>query len=564
MRRKIQRGGNGSLALVAPLAAVLAALFVNNPVVKGFMPVLSVVVGGYSQQGGNKRLNQMGGGRRLLEVLSNFGVTIEDDPNIPPAKKTELRNCIKTLQDNGGIPDTVIAEMNQPGPEDENVKGIQIGGFFNDLTVIGKNFGSAVKDKTTNFGSAVKDKATNFGSTVQQKATEVGSAVEAKFIQEIKPQIDNVKTLIIAKVSHMKDQNKQQCMKIILSHGFESIKAQFDNVSLQDIKNAMAAKAATATANAADMATAAKTKASQLLVKSVGFLSNLSGNSPSSTPLPGNGGGIQVHPIKIRTGGTFIPDMTKGFAEFTNFEERLKEELKSRGWPGDETALDKAIENYIKSVNPTIWHPLGCTIFIFAVLSGMIISIEFTNDKTAEKVNITTAADFMKRYYDNASKHPYSKFKQELFDIVTSSNTKIATGLSLKITTDFSKTPDYASVQAKAAADANDALKAALKAANKQTFEVYSKAQEELSASKFKVDEAQKALTDAWMSLPATKTRLQQNLDDVNKKHQFAIKNYGDKYQLAFKAAKAAQDGGWREDEITWPKYSTIDSTTPF
>jgi hypothetical protein len=163
-----------------------------------------------------------------------------------------------------------------------------------------------------------------------------------------------------------------------------------------------------------------------------------------------------VHTITITaksTGGMF--DMSGRYSidesQLTNFENKiLRGALKRNGWPENDAELNNAIKQYINSDQfkkynngpPTKDKPFidddDKKIFLFAVLSGMIQSIKFTNNafnKDGTPVAITTADGYMTRY--NATdrySRPYFKFKEELHDIAKKRGKVIVT-----ITTDFTK-----------------------------------------------------------------------------------------------------------------------------
>lgn len=82
------------------------------------------------------------------------------------------------------------------------------------------------------------------------------------------------------------------------------------------------------------------------------------------------------------------------------------------------------------------------TIFLFAVLSGMIQSIQFVDNAfTNPKVmNITSADNFMTEYNNRIGtdkySQPYYRFKDQVFYVAKKKKEVIVT-----ITTDFSKVP---------------------------------------------------------------------------------------------------------------------------
>jgi len=141
---------------------------------------------------------------------------------------------------------------------------------------------------------------------------------------------------------------------------------------------------------------------------------------------------------------------------FTAFEKALRTELTRKGWPSDDAALNVAIKNYIddyqggrfkpgtKTGDYFIQSDYEKTIIILAVLSGMITSIQFTNNMNnpKEDVNITNAEGYIKRYNVNSEKNkkngasPYNNFKSELQNIAFNKGEVIVT-----ITTDFTKVP---------------------------------------------------------------------------------------------------------------------------
>jgi hypothetical protein len=206
-------------------------------------------------------------------------------------------------------------------------------------------------------------------------------------------------------------------------------------------------------------------------LESLGFKST---SSPAA-PVSGNGGvGGQTQVRKIKITRNVMNNRGQSFAQFTAFENELREHLKSKGWSQDDTQLDKQMEAYINHViRPEELNFGEYTIFIFAVLSGMIDSIEFINDaeKPAKKVKIANKDDFMKRYDEKrpGARRPYYKFKYELETIIASSNTYLAFGLVVTFTTDFSKTPLLPSIQTALKAvyvEANTAYDAAVKSNN--------------------------------------------------------------------------------------------------
>ncbi len=206
-------------------------------------------------------------------------------------------------------------------------------------------------------------------------------------------------------------------------------------------------------------------------LEDLGFKST---SSPAA-PVSGNGsvgGQTQVRKIKITRNAMY--DRGQSFAEFTAFENELRTHLKLKGWSQDDTQLDKQIEAYINHViRPEELNFGEYTIFIFAVLSGMIDSIEFINDaeKPAIKVKIANKDQFMERYDREkrpGARQPYYKFKYELETIIASSPKYLLFGSALDVTftTDFSKTPLLPSIQTALKAvyvEANTAYDAAVK-----------------------------------------------------------------------------------------------------
>ena len=129
----------------------------------------------------------------------------------------------------------------------------------------------------------------------------------------------------------------------------------------------------------------------------------------------------------------------------------------------DDTALDNAIKEYINypkfakynngpTTDKAFMADDAKNIFIFAVLSGMIASISFTNSISRPDgplVSITTADHYMTRY--NAPERfidPYYRFKTELKNIAENTKNN-PNGFFVTITTDFSKVPPLPSVKGK-------------------------------------------------------------------------------------------------------------------
>ena len=270
LRRNIQTGGNGSLGLVAPLVVVLLILFGSNPALKGFFEFLQVLIGG-PQNGGNKRLNQMGGGK-LSEALAKFGDEIRKDTTIPPEKQNEVLKCIEILNDKGGLPDTVITEMNKPGNEDgavKDIQNIQIGGMPIGMpswlsnaadkvtaaaaTTVDKVKAAAATTTAAAKGSVADIKAQapplSFGvignkiANATNNATSTVSAsftaARTSFMTNITPKINKAKDFIIRKASYMTNDEKRRCMGTILSYGFDLAKVKLTTVTTDDIQKAM-------------------------------------------------------------------------------------------------------------------------------------------------------------------------------------------------------------------------------------------------------------------------------------------------------------------------------------
>lgn len=189
---------------------------------------------------------------------------------------------------------------------------------------------------------------------------------------------------------------------------------------------------------------------------------------------PGNRGGLSVTGTQISSTNTRNVHTIKIFKyrhslfsasgnnfrvnddSFTAFETALRTELTRKGWPREDTALNTAIKNYIDGYQNERFKPgtttgdyfiqsdYEKTIIILAVLSGMITSIQFTNNMKSpiEYVKITNAEGYIKRYNVNFEKNkkngasPYNNFKSELQNIAFNKDKVIVT-----ITTDFSKVP---------------------------------------------------------------------------------------------------------------------------
>jgi hypothetical protein len=143
--------------------------------------------------------------------------------------------------------------------------------------------------------------------------------------------------------------------------------------------------------------------------------------------------------------GTVVTDSS----QLTNFENLLRTELKSKGWPSNDADLNDAIKQYINSPRFNKYNngpntdklyidDSDKTIFLFAVLSGMIESIQFIDNNT--NVMINSADEFMKKYNtqnnNNTNTEPYYRFKVQVFDVAEKKKT-----VTVTITTDFRKIP---------------------------------------------------------------------------------------------------------------------------
>jgi hypothetical protein len=177
-------------------------------------------------------------------------------------------------------------------------------------------------------------------------------------------------------------------------------------------------------------------------------------------------------------------------------------------------------------------------------LTGENGEIEGLTGENGETEGLTGENGFFTLYPSMGSLSPYKMFKSKLYDIL-SRNTGIFTrSINVKITTDFSKTPDYSSVQTDA-----------LKAANSETIQMYNVAKQNRDEAKLKVENAKNAVdkfgTAYTQDGRATKENLESILKqatDELKQAQTATTNV---YQVAFNAAKAAESAGVQP--VTYP-----------
>jgi hypothetical protein len=175
----------------------------------------------------------------------------------------------------------------------------------------------------------------------------------------------------------------------------------------------------------------------------------------STNPNTGN-----VHNIKIfgkKVGSWIQGAFETNYSQLTNFENLLRSELTRRWNMNDDNNLNNAIKQYINSpkfanynngpknaVNPFIDDD-DKNIFLFAVLSGMIASISYTNNMSSKdglRVSITTPDDYMEKFNNPPERfsHPYLNFKTHLRQIAQNTNNN-PNGFFVTITTDFSKIP---------------------------------------------------------------------------------------------------------------------------
>jgi hypothetical protein len=163
-----------------------------------------------------------------------------------------------------------------------------------------------------------------------------------------------------------------------------------------------------------------------------------------------------VHKITITakpTGSLFAGTVVTDRSQLTNFENLLRTELKSKGWPSNDADLNDAIKQYINSpifkkynngpnTDKLYIDDSDKTIFLFAVLSGMIKSIQFIDNafRNTREMNITSADEFMKEYNtqnnNNQNTEPYYRFKDQVFYVAEKKKT-----VTVTITTAFSKIP---------------------------------------------------------------------------------------------------------------------------
>lgn len=147
--------------------------------------------------------------------------------------------------------------------------------------------------------------------------------------------------------------------------------------------------------------------------------------------------------------GTVVTDSS----QLTNFENTLRDKLKNNGWPRNDADLDNAIKQYINSPEfakynngpttvPYYIVDNDKTIFLFAVLSGMIKSIQFIDNASTNTrvMNITSADEFMTEYNKRIDRdkysEPYYRFKDQVFYVAKQKKT-----VTVTITTDFNKIP---------------------------------------------------------------------------------------------------------------------------
>lgn len=304
----MQRGGN--LGVLTPVFLLFAALFANNPTFMKVLTVAQTLIGGDSQGGGNKRLNQMGGGEKIDKALAGLRGTIEADTTLTDDRKTELIGCIDTLTSNGGISDADIQRISDTPQTGGRDWGLSMPSSLSLPSSL-----SALKDKAaataaaaqenaaalrgrfadSDFGksaastaAAAKDTVTTSFQAAQTAMGELKDDRMAKFMDNIKNQIETVKSKIVNKVLIMKDTNKQQCMKSILSYGFDLIKNKISSgISVENIKKAMAVEVELAKETGAKLLSRGSELGSALLSRgSELFSRGLGSVKPSSTPLP--------------------------------------------------------------------------------------------------------------------------------------------------------------------------------------------------------------------------------------------------------------------------------------
>ena len=517
MRRKIQRGGNGSAALLAPVIMLFTALFVGNPKVMNSLNFLAPLLSDDSQAGGNKRLNQMGGEGKIDEALNGLSDTIKNDniSGLTVVERNNLLRCVGTLKDKGGISAAEFSQMEG-----------QKGGEFS-FRKMRDETAAALSIENDNGGwlgkaaAALKDKGAAAAGVIDR----VKDMSPDGFKQQITTEFETVKSNILAKVSNMKDEGKRECMRLIISYGFRLIKAKLSSsISMENIKKVMAVQATNVTAKAADMVTAVKANGSRLL-------SNLR-DSPSSTQATGDD---SVHIIEIKKSGlTGIIDTQSSDNNFRLFEEKLRAKLREKGWPADEAEFKVGISSYnnakIKSdPDPglkTTTSSDSDRLFIFALYSGMITSIEFTDEKK-NPIRLSGPAAFIEQYTDY---NPYFMFKSHLYEILpkTSGFTR---SIQVKITTDFSIIPDYLPVK-------NNVLKTA----NDETVKYY-------QSVKSRKAESLSAVQNAKTPYELKRTR---------EAAAAAEKTVDDAFLRADTAFKAALDAGIPESELTHPQTNKV------
>jgi hypothetical protein len=489
MRRKMQRGGNGSAALLAPVIMLFTALVVGNSKVMNSLKFLAPLLSDDLQGGGNKRLNQMGGEGKIDEALNGLSVTIENDDisGLTDEQREKLLSCVEALKDKGGISADEFSQM-----------GGQKGWAF--------GVGKMLND--------VQAKAAGVIDRVKEMSPE-------GFKQKITTEFETVKSNILAKVSNMKDEGKRECMRLIISYGFRLIKAKISSsISAQNITNAMAAHAKAFTEKGSDL------------------LGRVSSHF-SSNPATGADNEHIIEIVKMKSVSDNKTDEVASEKNFKAFEDKLRAKLREKGWPDDETEFNVGISRYNTpkiNLDPRITRMTRTDneIFIFALFSGMITSVEFDESSS---IGLSGKDAFFARY---TGSDPYVQFKSELFGILSRKGRHIRT-IKVKITTDFSKIPDYLPIK-----------KEVLKSRNRETVEYYISVKKQLADSTEKKNQLQSQ---------SQKAQNEQNAYALQR-IQEALKTATDNSDKAFKAAdtayQAALDAGISERELIHPQSSKM------
>jgi hypothetical protein len=506
MRRKIQRGGNGSAAVLAPVIMLFTALFVGNPKVMNSLNFLAPLLSDDSQAGGNKRLNQMGGEGKIDEALNGLSDTIKNDniSGLTVVERNNLLMCVGTLKDKGGISAAEFSQMEG-----------QKGGFS--FRKMRDDTAAALSIENDNGGwlgkaaAALNDKGAAAAAGVIDRVKDMSPE---GFKQQITTEFETVKSNILAKVSNMKDKGKQVCMRLILSYGIDLIKAKLSSsISMENIKKVMA-----------DKATAVKDKSTQLLNLGTGLLDSLRGNSSSSKPATGADNEHIIEIVKIKSVIDNKTDEVASEKNFKAFEDKLRAKLREKGWPDDETEFKVGISRYntpkIDS-DPRITRMTRTDneIFIFALFSGMITSVVFDESPS---IGLSGKDAFFARY---TGSDPYVNFKSELFDILSRKGRHIRT-IKVKITTDFSKIPDYLPIK-----------KEVLKSRNRETVGYYISVKKQLADSTKKKNQLQSQSQKAQNEQNAyALQRIQEALQTATDNSEKAFNEAVTAYQAALAA----------------------------